>query len=234
MWYFLLGTLTDQLQKELNAEYDNVAVKELFVESSPKQQLECVYFSVKDIPHNLLNHVYIMGNKYRNDLFDICWKKQCNLYTNLAFEEIYAIVFKPVLDECKEILFGLQQRTMTLENVDKYFQNFDSDTDMEDNLKKLCQGYRECFPNTYISDAKQWVHGVVKQIKECQRIYVYTNVAMILLDLKESLKLRGDFTVIEKFAEQVTSSSVIYIIMFNVTIYLYQRNARIKLRDVHK
>ena len=206
LWYLLSGALTEQLEK-LNAEYHDVAVKGLFVESSSNQQLECVYFSVMDIPHSLLNHLYIMRNKYRNKLFDICWEKQSNLHTNLTFKEMYAVVCKPVLDECKEILFDLQQNTMPLVNIDKYFQNFDSDTDVEDNLKKLYQGFCECFPSTNIPHAKDWVHGVVKQIQEYQRIH---NVAMIILDLKESLKLHGDFAVIEKFAEQVTSSSVIH------------------------
>ena len=202
---FLLGVLTEQLQKEFNAKYDDVAVKDLFVETTtPKPQLQCVYFTVKDIPHELLKYLYIMGNKYRNDLFDICWRKQLQCSsTNLTFQEVYTNVCQPVLNDCEEILLSLQEKTITLENVDKYFQKFEHISDMEDNLSKLCEGIQEYFPGTRVLRAKRWVRDVVNHIQEYKRIYHYWNVAMIILNLKESLKLHGDFTAIKMIGTQV-------------------------------
>ena len=228
----ILGALTEQLRKEFNAKYCDAAVKDLFLEpTTPNQPLECVYFTVKDIPHELLNFLYVMGNKYHNDLFDICWRKQCNLYTNLTFEEMYPKVCKPVLDEFEEILLSLQQKTITLENVDKYFQKFEHASDMEDNLKKLCQSVQEYFPGTQVSRAKHWVHGVVKRIQEYKRINSYMSIAVIVLNLKESLKLRGDFTVIERLAGQVHSSSVFHY-MINVVVFKVHVNCNMSTSDL--
>ena len=206
MCVFSLGALTKQLQKEYYAEYNNVAVNNLFVENTdPSHQPVCIYFTVKDIPRDLLKYLYIMGNRYHNDLFESCWRKQCRSYNNLStFKEVYENVCLPVLDECKDVLLSLELKTMTLENVDKYFRKFRQETDLESNLNKLCQGIQQCFPNTEILPARDWVHGIVVCIQDYKKINSYMNVATVILNLKESMKLIGDFTVIDTLAQQVT------------------------------
>ena len=205
MWYLFLGILTKQLQKEFNVEYGDVAVKDLFTETAESNQLVCIYFTEKSIPNELLKYLYVMGNKYHNDLFDSCWRKRCKQFDNLStFMEVHEKVCMHVLDECEEILLSLEQKTMTLESVDKYFRKF-QETDLESNLIKLCQGIQQCFPDTEVLPAKQWVHGVVVHIQEYRNINSYMNVATIVLELKKSMNLTGDFTVIDTLAQQVSS-----------------------------
>ena len=196
--------MTKQLQREFYAEYNDFAVKDLFAEITDSSQPVCIYFTVKDVPNELLKYLYIMGNKYRNDLFDSCWRerhKQCN---NLStFMEVHEEVCMHVLDECKEILLSLEQKTMTLENVDKYFKKF-QEPDLESNLNKLCQGMQQCFPDSELKPANQWVHTAVVHIQEYKKINSYLNVATIVLGLKKSMNLTGDFTVIDTLAQQVS------------------------------
>ena len=196
--------MTKQLQREFYAEYNDFAVKDLFAEITDSSQPVCIYFTVKDIPNELLKYLYVMGNKYRNDLFDSCWRERSKQFSNLStFTEVHEEVCIHVLDECKEILLSLEQKTMTLEYVDKYFRKF-QETDLENNLNKLCQGIQQCFPDTEVLPAKQWVHGVVVHIQEYKKINGYMNVATIVLELKESMNLTGDFTVIDTLAQQVS------------------------------
>ena len=206
---FILGGLTRQLQKEFNAEYRDVAVNQLFVETAdPNQPLRCIYFTTKDIPHELVKYLHVMGNIYHNDLFETCWRKQCKMCNHLStFNRVYKKVCMPVLEECEEILLSLQQRTMTLENVDKYFQKFQQEADIENNLNKLCQGIQQCFPSTRVLPAKQWLHGVVPRIQEYKRINGYISIAMTISKLKKSMKLYGDFTAIDMLAQQVVMAA---------------------------
>ena len=201
----LLGSLTKQLRKEYNADHDDVAVKDLFGEAAgSNNQCKCTYFSVRDMPNELLEYLYIMGNQNRSDLFESCWKKQCKQYSNLStFKEVHEKVCVVVLDECKEILLSLHKRTMTLENVDVYFLKFQP-TELKSNLNKLCQGIRQCFPeDRELLPAKDWVPGVIVHIQEYMQIKNYLNVAMVVLELKRSMKLNGDFTVIDTLTQQV-------------------------------
>ena len=200
----LLGSLTKQLQVEFNAEYDGVAVKDLFTETADSQ-LVCIYFTAKDIPDELLKYLYVMGNKYHNDLFDSFWRercKQCDILHISTFNEVHETVCKHVLNECEEILLSLEQKTMTLENVDKYFRKF-QESDLENNLFKLCQGIQQCYPATKVKPAKHWVHDVVVHIQEYKKINSYLNVATIILELKRSMNLTGDFTVVYTLSQQV-------------------------------
>ena len=212
--YSLLGSLTRQLQKEFNAEYHDVAVNTLFVETAdPNQPLMCIYFTTSNIPHELLKYLHVMGNIYHNDLFESCWRKKCKMCHHLStFNRVYDKVCMPVLDECEKILLSLQQRTMTLENVDKYFQKFQREIDIENNLNKLCQGIQQCFPSTGVLPAKKWVRGVVACIQEYKSINGYISVAMTISKLKESMKLYGDFTAIDKLAQQVANYGCLLII----------------------
>ena len=200
----VIGNLTKRLRKEYIADYSDIAVKDLFAEAVDSNHPPvCIYYSVKDIPNELLNYLYIMGNRNRNDLFESCWRAQCKRYSNLStFKDVHELVCMRVLDECKEILCSLERKTMTLENVDKYFRKF-QETDLENNLTKLCQGIRRCFPDIELLPAKQWVPSVVVHIQEYKRINNYMNAATIVLKLKESMKLIGDFTVIDTLAQQV-------------------------------
>ena len=203
----LLGALTKQLQEKFNVEYRDTAVNKLFAEpADPNQPLRCIYFTTRDIPWELLKCLHVMGNVYHNDLFESCWRKQCKMCNHLStFNRVYERVCTPVLDECEEILLSLQQKTMTLENVDKYFLKFQQETDVENNLNKLCRGIRQCFPDIEVLPAKQWVSGVVAHIHEYKRINNYLNVAVIVLKLRESMKLCGNFTAIAALARQVAS-----------------------------
>ena len=201
LWCLLIGALTKQLQEEYNADYDDVAVKDLFtIETVDSSQPVCIYFTVKDVPNELLECLYVMGNKCCNDLFDSCWREQCKQCNNISsFKEVHEQVCKHVLNECKNILLTLEQKTMTLECVDKYFQELD----LENNLKKLCQGIQQCLPDTKVLPAKQWVHSAVVLIQDYKKINGYINAATIVLELKKSMNLTGDFTVIETLAQLV-------------------------------
>ena len=197
----LIGALTKQLQEEYNADYSDVEVKSLFtIETIDSSQPVCIYFTVKDVPNELLECLYVMGNKCCNDLFDSCWRERCKQCNHIfSFKEVHEQVCKHVLNECKNILLTLEQKTMTLESVDKYFQQLD----LENNLKKLCRGIQQCLPDAKVLPAKQWVHGVVVLIQEYKKIKSYVNAATIVLELKRSMNLTGDFTVIDTLAQLV-------------------------------
>lgn len=202
----LIGSLTKKLLQELNSDYNDVPIKELFVllTDSDESQLVCKFFSTADVPIELLQYLYIVGKKYPNDIFETCWRQQYKSYPNLlTFEAVYRMVFIPVLTECKEILVSLEQRTMTLENVEYYFWRFDIN-ELKSHLQNLCQGLRECFPNNkQPSPHRNWVSSIVANIREYKNIRSYIDAAKIVLQLKDSMKLTGDFTAVNTIVQQV-------------------------------
>lgn len=202
----LIGSLTKTLLEELNTDYSDIPVKELFVPTtdSTGTPLVCKFFSTEAVPPELLQYLYIVGKRYPNDIFETCWREQCKSCTNLhTFETVYKMVCVPVLAECKEILVSLEQETMTLENIENCFQRFEIH-ELNNNLQNLSQGIKECFPNQMqLSSSTKWVPAVVKNIQEYRKINSYVDAAKILLSLKDSMKLTGDFTAVNTIVQQV-------------------------------
>ena len=200
-------SLTKKLLQERNKDHNDIPVNELFVSvpNSDGSQLACKFFSTENVPTELLQHLYIVGKKYPNDIFDTCWRQQCKLHTNLdTFEAVHKIVCTPVLNECEEILVSLEQGTMTLEDVEKHFWSFHEANELKSNLERLCQGLKECFPDhKQLLAPRSWVPSVVANIQEYKKLNSNIAAAEIVLQLKDSMKLNGDFTAVNTIVQQV-------------------------------
>jgi len=202
--------LTRILRAELNVDYQQFAVESLFVYEGNPPVMQCAHFSTHEIPDELLNVLCIIGDKNRNELFETCWRLQCHSYSNLSsFVEVYLKVCVPALDECKQILVTLEQRTMTLQEVEKYFWKFD-EKELCQNLFRLCSGVRECYPNDKsISDGRNWVHSAVSDIQVYKKISGFMKTAQTVLELKNAMDWKGDFTAVDTLAQQVRVHGII-------------------------
>ena len=220
LFVIVIGSLTKKLFEELSKDHSDIPVKELFVPvtTSSGSQLACKFFSTENVPTELLQHLYIIGKKHPNDIFETCWRQQCKSCANLdTFEGVHQMVCTPVLNECEEILVSLEQGTMTLENVEKYFSSFHETSELKSNLEKLCQGIRECFPNhKQLRAPRSWVASVVTSIQEYKKLNGYIAAARIVLQLKDSMKLNGDFTAVNTIVEQVAKYNMNVVNMYTV------------------
>ena len=203
---FSIGSLTKSLKQELNIDYYDIPLKELIepVTDSSDSQLVCKFFSTKNVPIELLQYLYIVGKRYPNDIFESCWRQRCKSFVDLyTFQEVHELVCIPVLTECKEILVSLEQRTITLGNVEVYFFKFEPN-EMKSHLQHLCEGMRECFPNDKgLVASRNWVPAVVASIQEYKMMKSFIATAKIVLKLKESMELTGDFTAVNMIVQQV-------------------------------
>ena len=167
-------------------------------------ELKCMRFSTDNVPEDLLKNLFLIGKKNQNYIFETCWNQKCFLYANLpSFTELQQKVCIPAIDECKQILVTLEQRMMTLEDVDKHFAKFD-EKELYNNLQSLCSGVRECFPtDRSISDGRNWIHLAVSDIQVYKKISGYTKTAQVVLELKNTMNWMGDFSAIDTLAQQV-------------------------------
>ena len=219
MYHFLYAGLTGVLRSELNTDYHEFAVASLFVPKSDNSaKLKCARFSTDNVPEDLLKYLFIVGKKNNNDVFETCWLQRCYLYVDLpSFVEVHQKVCIPVMDECKQILVTLEQRTMTLEDVEKHFLRF-TEKELHTNLQSLCSGIQECYPtDRSISDGRNWILLAVSDVQVYKKISGYMKTAQIVLELKNAMNWMGDFTAVDTLAQQVRMW------YFNVFILLFFR-----------
>ena len=205
MLFVTLGTLVKELRSDFNFAYEKISIGSLFKITGDPNKVDCAHLLIaKGVPAELTRCLCVVGRKHQNDLFDTYWRQQCDSCGQLAsFTAVQKEVCEPVVKECVQLLQSLEERCITLEEVERCFWKFEI-PELSQNLLKLCEGIRECFPtNTTISLGKSWIPSVIKDIQVYKRISTFINTANVILKLKISMNLTGDFVAVDTLAKQV-------------------------------
>ena len=115
-----------------------------------------------------------------------------NTQQRVPFEEIVTHVWIPAFDYCLDISDTLLDRSMTLDNVSKYFEHYDRGQlhrHVHDLVRGvgLCLGDQNYYNSLVVDDCISAIHDF-KKVMRCSR------AAAVFLQLKERLALGGDFT----------------------------------------
>lgn len=120
--------------------------------------------------------------------------------SKLVIEDIKTVLWIPTFEECVYLLKSLHDRSILLEDIDKYFESIKQE--MNWHLKKLNTGIRQC-GNTQTPESGQWIDKAVEHINEYWSLLTLSKAAEIVIELKNKLGLTGDFKAIERLAYQV-------------------------------
>ena len=157
---------------------------------------------------------FIVCGKYNNncavnEVFQYCWDHQIELSAigaakDVSFDLIFSKVWKPTISQCQSLLCSLKSKTVTLEEVEKLYQldKFSSQ------LSALCTAVHHCYPESVRSfpPPQEWVPHTEAHIAlyfEIVNNPRCTDAANVILKLQKSLKLEGDFKIIEDLAKLV-------------------------------
>ena len=174
---------------------------------------KCVCFSIPELENEMVDNFIICGkhtnNGAINKVFKYCWDQQIELSAistvkDVSFNTVFIKVWKPTISQCQLLLHNLKCKTVTLEEVEKLYQidNFPSQ------LSALCNAMRHCYPESEesITPPDGWVPQTVSHIAlylEIANNPKCTEAAKLILKVQTSLKLQGDFKLIEDLAKNV-------------------------------
>ncbi|XP_054313830.2 E3 ubiquitin-protein ligase RNF213 isoform X3 [Pongo pygmaeus] len=107
----------------------------------------------------------------------------------LELEEVYDYLYQPSYRKFIKLYQDLKSGEVTLAEIDVIFKDFvNKYTDLDSELKIMCtvdhQGQRD------------WIKERVEQIKEYHHLHQAVHAAKVILQVKESLGLTGDFSVL--------------------------------------
>ena len=149
----------------------------------------------------------IMYREYSTDIFFSIWKSKVKAARSqraakLAIEDIKLIMWGPTVDEGRSLLESLQDRSIKLTEVDRYFSEI---KDLESQLHRFHGGIMRCLGSTEQVKSFKWLKTAVKLIEEYWSLLRLADAADVIIDIKNSLTLSGDFTLIQSIAEKVMS-----------------------------
>uniref|UniRef100_A0A803XU37 RING-type E3 ubiquitin transferase n=1 Tax=Meleagris gallopavo TaxID=9103 RepID=A0A803XU37_MELGA len=98
-------------------------------------------------------------------------------------------LISPCFTSYERLYDDLRSGSLTLSAVDRIFQHFTNPEDIKGELNTLCELQPE--------KGKRWVDRRFQQIQQYHRMHLAFDAAKIIANLKESLSLSGDFSVLE-------------------------------------
>ena len=146
-----------------------------------------------------------MFSKNPSKLFEKIWvdnmkRAQRKPESELTIASIKSDIWDPSFQRCIALLDSLRDRSIKLSEVDQYFREV---KDRERQISALCSGVEMCKDGRVFGDGHQWISTAVDLMDRYWSICELAKAAEIVLELKEKLKLSGDFSLIEGIASQV-------------------------------
>ena len=150
----------------------------------------------------ILGKFNAISNEYSNDFFRTFWKRQKQKHestSHLNFANVVQI-WEDALEECITFVKSLQNRSISLSSVQelvtKKEENLSQDiTNLEASIC-VCTGATP--PNP------EWIGNCVERMYQYQYLCQHASAASAFVQLKETLELTGDFSMIENLAEEVS------------------------------
>ena len=224
--YLLVLDLTEDICKEIS---DNSDVK-LFdkkISTVCDDSYKCICFPSAIMESEMIQNFITCGkcNDDLNKLFEYCWNQQAINIKDVSFDSIYNLVWKKTIEQCQQVLLELNNRSVTLKETETLCQLFapkDQIVTPNENsglcqiecfssqLTALCEAMHQCYPSSkkLFPLPTKWIPDTISYIalyNEVVNDTKCTEAATVILKVKASLKLKGDFQIVENLANCVCS-----------------------------
>ncbi|KAK0137548.1 E3 ubiquitin-protein ligase rnf213-alpha [Merluccius polli] len=176
-------------------------------ESTPKAGVVTYYDLDKDI-RAMAEVLYTFKDSY---LFKVCWEKQATILRNserqyydleeagvadiiATLDMIHNDIFEPCYDEYLIIYNWLKDGSMKLRVVDTLFKSYTGKYNkLEQEFKIMCRVDN--------SNNKEWIQQRALQIQQYHELHLAVASAQVIMIVKETLGLQGDFNILQTLLE---------------------------------
>ena len=170
--------------------------------------------SVQPCVKNILPSFSLLAKSNNNGIFRHTWKKQMNAtlqhvdagLCELTQEKMCDYVWEPTVIFCKKFIEELKQKTILISRVEEVFGECQL-PDIKSSTESLVETLSLCFPD--VTSDTDWIESVCTQIKHFRLSLNCTECAQAILQLRDCLKLTGDFRLIRHLAIQVTNLHIV-------------------------
>ncbi len=184
----------EQLKDELNQPFDDLPLSN-FCTRDGNGVVHINRFKTAEPLNKIKNQFYVISREYTNDFFHKFWsdEKSKKKDDRLDFTDVVQI-WQKSLKSCNDLIDGLQCRKISLSKIKELIEK----REME-NL--ICDLKNLDFAISQSKSIKQsWIGDCVHQVYQWYR---HGSTALAFLELKKQLELTGDFSRVERIANEV-------------------------------
>lgn len=171
------------------------------------------YFSLDEYIRKMAEALLIVSDSY---IFTVYWEKQARRWVTKNLEDddsytqerpevvaspniIHDEIFKPCYADYKDIYTRLKDGSIILQEVNELLGVFKGQYEkLAQELDIMCRLYK--------SAEKQWIHNRIHQIEQYHELHLAGASAQIIIKVKETLCLQGDFRVLETLTRIVSEN----------------------------
>ena len=183
------------LREKSVQDHSELSIQDVCVERS--DGYDVIFFELDDKYLNMVSRITeIKGSR----IFVRLWREYSEEFKNeeVTLENIFEMWCR-VHEKLKETNDQFLNGEMLLKDVDKYLKLFQTNyTDLEEEFKLLS---RFLISKKHLDGAKRNLTARIKQVKRYKKISDARQAGKAILQLKETLGLTGNFSVIEKIEE---------------------------------
>ncbi|XP_076843194.1 E3 ubiquitin-protein ligase rnf213-alpha isoform X2 [Brachyhypopomus gauderio] len=214
----VLITMLQKLQEHVTVDYEVLEEKiqididemklNMFMEVHAFNQISSpmagvvTYFNLDDNVHSMAKRLHKFEKSY---IFKMCWEneaKNCARWAEDFHEEdeeadvvtpdvVYSDIFQPCYEKYNDIFASLKDGSMTFEEVDAIFKAYIGKyEELADDVAVMCK--------LDAVDDKQWIQRRIQQIEQYHELHLAVESAHVVMMVKQTLCLQGDFQVLEK------------------------------------
>ncbi|XP_068434126.1 E3 ubiquitin-protein ligase rnf213-alpha isoform X2 [Clinocottus analis] len=206
------GYMTVDLGDMQEKQQVNIEVLPLkdFMEVHPFEQLPSPLAGVVtyfDLEEKVRNMADVLSTFKDSHIFNLCWENKAKLMAAAEMEDndqnedevadimatpqmIHDDIFEPCFDDYKDLYTRLKNCSIRLEEVNKLFRDYKGKyLELAQDLDIMCRVDK--------STDKHWIHSRVQQIEQYHELHLAVASAQIIMKVKDTLRLQGDFRVLE-------------------------------------
>lgn len=164
------------------------------------------YFELEDDVRSMAEVLNTFKDSY---IFKVCWMNEAAKFAKankairpagkmvIALRKLHSDIFKPCYNAYKDIYTGLKDGTITFKKIDETFRAYKGKyKDLAAEFAIICKLDR--------SDDQGWVQTRIHQIEQYHELHLAVQSAEVVTMVKETLRLTGDFQVLEKLLVTVS------------------------------
>ncbi len=161
-------------------------------------------FKIAHSLNPILGKFNAISHEYSNDFFRTFWKRQKQQHeatSHLNFANVVQI-WEDALMECITFVDSLRDRSISLSSVQELVTKREA-KNLSQDITNLEAGICVCTGATPPNPI--WIGNCVMRMYQYQSLCQHASAAKVFVELKETLQLTGDFSMVEKLADEVSN-----------------------------
>ena len=198
-----------ELLKEIQQSFEDKKINSLCQTSDTICKVVC--FPTARSLDSCLDDFYLISYKQSSEIFHKFWQEKLVQFPVLNFKDVHSGVWDKALNSCTKLLSDLKSGNMTLADIDHHFRDvylYRCDKLRQD-LINLHHGLNSVKP---MDENSSWITDIVVRIGQYWDLCGYREAAEAFLKIRNTLKLTGDFAIVERVASKVCDCN------FSITI----------------